>query len=177
MTRGAGSREQAFWPAGDICPTDRAPVLTAAAAEMELHFLRWGYPGFQKGQTLINARTESVLNKRIFRNGVQHHRAAIPCTWFYEWNKDKEKIEFYRQDSPVIYLAGFFDHFADEGRYIILTTAANASMVHTHDRMPLILEEDEVRDWVLNDRKTEELLGKVPVLLQKRSEYEQETLF
>lgn len=74
-------------------------------------------------------------------------------------------------------MAGFFDIFPDGCRYIILTTAANESMIRTHDRMPLVLESSEVREWILDDGKTEELLHKVPVLLQKHAEYEQETLF
>ena len=165
------------WPAGDVRPTDTAPVITAAGNEIRLHFLRWGYPGVRNGQTIFNARAESVLEKRIFQNGVQQHRAAVPCARFYEWNRNKEKAEFFREDSPAIFMAGFYDIFADGERYMILTTEANASMKETHDRMPLILEEDEVRGWILDGSRTESILTSVPVLLGKRTAYEQMSLF
>ena len=60
---------------------------------------------------------------------------------------------------------------------MILTTQANASVIQTHDRMPLILERSELEDWVYNDQFTEFALKKTPVLLQKYQEYEQQSLF
>lgn len=161
---------------GDVHPTELAPVLAASGAGLAVCYMRWGYPGFRKGQTVFNARAESVIEKRMFVNGVRHHRVVIPCTFFYEWNRDKEKFEFYRQDAPVLYMAGFADSFEDGPRYVILTTAANDSMRMTHDRMPLILEPDGIRDWIMDDRKTGAILGQVPVLLSRRSQYEQMTM-
>lgn len=177
MLQRADDEDRKKWPASDICPSDTAPLLTGAGDGLELSFQRWGYAGIGSGQMTINARAESALEKRMFRNGIRGHRAVIPCTRFYEWNRNKEKIEFSRQDSPAVFMAGFFDIFPDGCRYIILTTAANESMIRTHDRMPLVLESSEVREWILDGGKTEELLHKVPVLLQKHAEYEQETLF
>jgi putative SOS response-associated peptidase YedK len=165
------------WPVKDICPTDMAPVLTGEKEGLKVNLQHWGYPGFKKGQTIFNARAESVLEKKMFQSGILHHRTVIPCTRFYEWNGNREKVEFYRGDSPVVFMAGFSDSYPDGSHYIILTTKANASVTGTHDRMPLILEEQEVRDWILNEEKTGTILKKVPALIQKRMEYEQETLF
>ena len=166
-------REKQYWTARDVHPTDAAPVISAAADGLAVVMQRWGYPGRQKGTTVFNARAESVTDRRMFENGIRRHRAVIPCVRFYEWNREKEKAEFSRTDSPVLYLAGFYDRFEDGDRYIILTTAANASMAGTHDRMPLILGESEVPEWVTDDAGTEKILRKVPALLQKRMEYEQ----
>ena len=60
---------------------------------------------------------------------------------------------------------------------MILTTEANPSVSPVHDRMPLILEPEELEDWVLDDRATEYLLHKTPVLLKTHAEYEQMSLF
>lgn len=173
-TPGAGIRKR---PENDICPTDTAPVIVRAESGVGLCFQHWGYPGIRKGQTIFNARAESVLEKGMFLNGIRRHRAAIPCARFYEWNRNKEKAEFYREDAAVLFMAGFFDRFPDGDRYIILTTEANESMAGTHDRMPLILEEREVPAWILDDGKTQGFLKKVPEHLQKRMEYEQQTFF
>lgn len=168
-------KEKKFWTARDIHPSDEAPVISGTTEGLDVSMQRWGYPGRQKGTTVFNARAESVLDRRMFENGIRRHRAVIPCTRFYEWNREKEKAEFSRTDSPVLYLAGFYDRFEDGDRYIILTTAANASMAGVHDRMPLILEEPEIREWVTDDAGTEKILRKIPVRLRKRMEYEQQS--
>ena len=59
---------------------------------------------------------------------------------------------------------------------MILTTAANESMRKVHERMPLILEKEQLADW-FDDRKMEQILHQVPVLLKREAEYEQQSLF
>ena len=57
-----------------------------------------------------------------------------------------------------------------------MTTAANESMIKVHDRMPLILEKGQLKDW-FDDRKMEHILHQVPVQLKREAEYEQQSLF
>ena len=59
---------------------------------------------------------------------------------------------------------------------MILTTQANASIEKVHDRMPLIMEREEILDWILDDRSIEYFLHKTPVLLDSWQEYEQQML-
>ena len=160
----------------DIHPSDLAPVLRGEGNGLLSAWQHWGLPGFQNKGVIFNARSETVLEKRMFRDGVRHRRVVVPCTWFYEWNKNKEKVTFLRNDSPVIFMAGFYNRFEDGDHFVILTTDANESMKSTHDRMPLILERNELDQWVLDDSKTETILCQKPVLLKKRAEYEQQTL-
>ncbi|MDE6913939.1 MAG: SOS response-associated peptidase, partial [Lachnospiraceae bacterium] len=61
--------------------------------------------------------------------------------------------------------------------FIIITTQANASMIKIHDRMPLILEKGQIKDWLLDDTAVDCLLQQTPVLLDRETEYEQQTLF
>ena len=79
-------------------------------------------------------------------------------------------------DSTVMYLAGFCDWFENERRFVILTTAANESMKKVHDRMPLILEKEQLRDWFSND-KMGAILHQKSVMLKRQVEYEQQSLF
>ena len=113
----------------------------------------------------------------MFRESVLHRRCIIPAKHFYEWDPDKNKVTFFRQDKPVVYLAGFYNRFQDEERFIILTTQANASVSSVHDRMPLILEENELKDWVYDDKFMEFALHKTPPGLEREQEYEQQSLF
>lgn len=161
----------------DVHPTDIAPVVSGGGEGLQLSWQRWGFPGFKGKSVVFNARSETVMEKRMFWDGIRRHRVVVPGSWFYEWNRQKEKVTFLPSGSPALYMAGFCSRFEDGERFVILTTAANASMAATHDRMPLLLEERELRDWVLRDGEVARLLGKTPGPLEKRAPYEQRTLF
>ncbi len=162
--------------AGDIRPSDAALVLNQREHHLTAEKMNWGFPGFQGKGLLVNARAEGVLEKKTFRESVLHRRCVIPAKGFYEWNQGKEKFSFER-DEPVLFMAGCFNQFQGQNRFVILTTEANVTVSTVHDRMPLILEPQEVRDWVLDDYAVEFLLHKTPVLLNRKSDYEQMRLF
>ena len=164
----------------DIHPGDTAPVITAAGDQggsLRACRQKWGYPGPGGKGLVFNARSESVFEKRMFRNSVSQRRAAVPVSWFYEWNKNKEKFTFTKDGSRILFLAGFYGRYEDGDRFVILTTQANASMAPVHSRMPLVLEREQVREWILDSKKTKELLGQEPPRLARDCEYEQQTLF
>ncbi len=160
----------------DIHPTEIAPVLTASDSGIECSMKRWGFPGFQEKQVIFNARCESVLEKRTFKEGIEYRRIVIPAAWFYEWNRSKEKNIFYRKGKSVLFMAGIYNFYEDGDCFTILTTQANASMKPIHDRMPLTLEENEIIPWIFDRQKAIEFLQKVPCLLDRKAEYEQMSL-
>lgn len=162
--------------ARDLHPTETAPVLTASDSGLECSLKRWGLPGFQGKQVLFNARSESALEKKAFREGMEHRRIVIPAAWFYEWNRNKEKNIFYRKREPVLFMAGIYNHYEAGDCFTILTTQANASVKPIHDRMPLVLEENEIIPWIFDRQKAMEYLRKVPCLLERKAEYEQISL-
>ena len=164
----------------DIHPGDTAPVIVAAGDQggsLRVCRQKWGYPGPGGKGLVFNARSESVFEKRMFRESVSLRRAVVPVSWFYEWNKNKEKFTFTKEGSRILFLAGFYGRYEDGDRFVILTTQANASMAPVHSRMPLVLEREQVREWILDSAKTKELLGQEPPQLARDCEYEQQTLF
>ena len=163
--------------AKDIHPSEMAPVITADDNGLCFRWQRWGFPGFGGKQLIFNARSESALEKRTFRESVEHRRIVVPAAGFYEWNKNKEKNIFYRKGQPVLYMAGLYNRYQDEDRFVILTTAANDSMKPVHDRMPLVLERDEIHKWLKEDQLVGTFLQKTPPLLERRVEFEQMNLF
>ena len=162
---------------GDVFPSQNAMILKGEGNHLAAEQMRWGFPGFEKGKLLINARAETALERPTFRESVQDRRCIIPARGFYEWNKSKEKFIFERKGTPVLFMAGCYNRYEGQERFVILTTEANPSVSPVHNRMPLILEPEELKDWVLDDQATESLLHKTPVLLEQRAEYEQMRLF
>lgn len=162
---------------GDVYPAQAASVLVGKKPFLAAQEMFWGFPRYGQKGLLINARAETAMERRTFRDSVLHRRCVIPAKYFYEWDADKNKVRFLRADEPILYMAGFYNHVQGENRFMILTTQANASVIQTHHRMPLILERSELEDWVYNDQFTEFALKKTPVLLQKYQEYEQQSLF
>lgn len=100
-------------------------------------------------------------------------KSICPERGFYEWNREKEKFRFERKSGGTLFLAGCFEEGKDRDRFVVLTTAANPSVLPVHDRMPLVLEKQEIDDWLLDDRAAETLLHKTPGLLKAKADYEQ----
>lgn len=158
---------------GDIYQGKAAPVLSGQDGSVCCKWQYWGFPGFEGKKLVFNARCESVLEKPMFRDSILHRRIVIPASWFYEWNSRKEKNTFCRSDLPILFMAGFCRRYEDGEHFVILTTAANASMEPVHDRMPLILERQEITEWMFHDAKAEGILHKTPCLLERKTDYEQ----
>lgn len=74
-------------------------------------------------------------------------------------------------------MAGIWQKVEDEDQFTILTTVPNASVAPVHERMPLVLDKNEVSQWLMDWKQAEELLTKEPALLERRQEFEQLSLF
>ena len=171
----AGELSEWWEPAGrrDVFPAQKAAVLCAKDGKIKEEQMLWGIPGPEK-RLVINARAESALEKRMFRENLRKRRCMIPAGGFYEWNRQKEKAVFYRPDHRPLYLAGCYE---PDKRFVILTTAANESVAEVHFRMPLILEKEEAWRWLACGEGTEEFLRRRPGRLEKEQEYQQLSLF
>ncbi|MEQ8154360.1 MAG: SOS response-associated peptidase [Clostridiaceae bacterium] len=133
---------------GEIFPTNVVPVLIPETKEPGAHLFTWGFPSFHGKNVIINARSESVHEKRMFKSSLEKRRCVIPSTGFYEWDSEKKKFLFNLPDSSLLYMAGIYNQFEGENRFVILTTAANSSVSDVHERMPVVLPEDKIENWL-----------------------------
>ena len=161
----------------EMRPSNQAPVLAAKGHKTHLTQKTWGYPAPSGSGLLINARSETLADKPTFRNGFFNKRIIIPAAAYYEWNAKKEKFTIKRPDSAMIFFAGICDTFEGHDRFVIITTAPNASVEGIHDRMPLILEEDQIHDWLFEDDKSHDLIKHRPIDLVTFQEVEQLSMF
>ena len=94
LTREVDERIKREAKKGDIHPTETAVVLSGEQGRIVKNEMRWGFPGIKDAKVLINARAESALDKKLFRQNVLSRRLIIPAAGFYEWNQNKEKVTF-----------------------------------------------------------------------------------
>ena len=149
---------------GDIRPSNPAPVLVAEGpSSLAPRPLGWGFPRFDGKGVVINARAETALDKSMFRKPLLEKRCIIPTTGFYEWDTQKQKYLFRLPDSKILYLAGFWNTFRGEDRFIILTTAPNDTIINVHDRMPVLLPPEELDPWLRDTTwATEKITARQP---------------
>ena len=154
---------------GEIYPTNTAPIIARKEGSILPYAMTWGYKGFQGNKVIINARSESASEKRMFLNDLESRRIVVPASGFYEWEHSGSKTKYYftsRQENPL-YMAGLSHPDEEEDRFVILTTAANESMKDIHNRMPVLLKEDEIEGWLSSREEAISIMKRIPEQLQK----------
>lgn len=162
--RRAHRSELNFMTVGDICPTQTAPVMINNGGRIVGDFQTWGMRRF--GKTIINARAETVTEKPMFRANILAQRCVIPAAAYYEWDSGKHKYCFRIPGKPL-YLASIYDVQDGINCFVVLTTAPNESVRDIHNRMPLILQREDIRPWLTDNGAALELLAHPSPLLQR----------
>ena len=107
----------------------------------------------------INARAENLTENKMFRDLLKENRCLVPASGFFEWKHEgKRRVPFYihKKDEPVFGFAGLYDIWQNPAgvmlqTYTIITTAANEVVAPLHDRMPVILKQDDEVRWLSRD--------------------------
>ena len=151
-----------FVSEGEIRPTDMVAVIAPDRQGSRKAFpMVWGFsvPGI-KGP-LVNARSESVRSRVSFRDSFKRRRCIVPASWYYEWEhhqvrgkiKTGEKYAIQPRGQEVTWLAGIYR--IEKGHmdfpypvFTILTREPSPDMKRIHDRMPVILPDRFIGDWL-----------------------------
>lgn len=160
----------------DILPSMKAPVLIRRQGRLCMLEAVWGFPGIEGKGLIINARSETALEKRMFAESVEKRRCLVPASGFYEWSETKDKYYFTPgkrntgDTASALLMAGCYRRWEGETRFVILTTSANSSVGRIHPRMPLILEGEEAEKWLAEGEEASaisQLLKKAPAELER----------
>jgi putative SOS response-associated peptidase YedK len=156
-------REPELTPRYNIAPTQNVAVIRQDGKSRELSLMRWGLvPSWSKdpkaGPPLINARSETIATKPSFRTAFKRRRCLIPADGFYEWQKQsdsKTKIPHYIRMAKdrAFAFAGLWETWhggngSELESCTIVTTEANDLMRPLHDRMPVVLPEENFAQWL-----------------------------
>lgn len=167
----------------NAAPTQCLPAI-AMSQPGQLQLFRWGMkaPWQNAGGTaslVINARAESLRQKKMFSTLVERQRCIIPADGFFEWEKTgrtKQPWRFLLKNESLFAFAGLFELTREPdgsslSSFSIITTRANALLEGIHDRMPVILDLNGQSAW-LNDTEgleaMDELLQPFPAEKMER---------
>jgi len=149
---------------GEICPTDVAPVLAnSRSRKIRPFFMQWGFSGISaSARPIINARSETALEKSMFREPLLERRCLIPASHYFEWQTQRRsKIKHaIKTTEPMIYMAGIYRFEPDKPLpvFAILTKAAIPDIQHIHDRMPVIIPKAHCNEWLSPHADVQKLL-------------------
>ena len=148
--------EARFAPRYNIAPsTTLATVCYNAGfevADMQWGIVpHWARPG-QFERPLINARAETIHEKPSFKKLIARTRVIVPVNGFYEWRRaqgNKATFYFHSADQSALALAGIYQ-IDSEGQMqcCLITTDANSVMRPVHDRMPALIPQQAMQDWL-----------------------------
>lgn len=113
----------------------------------------------------LNARSEKLFQHFIYGESVMDRRCVIPVSGFFEpHNHLKKKYPFYIQhaNSEPLALAGLYSVIDTYITFTILTKEASPLFAKIHNlkkRQPVILDQDQTKNWLSNDLGQEDIKG------------------
>lgn len=156
---------ESFRPRYNIAPTNRHWIVRMEYENREALRARWGLINHwakdaKVGYRQINARAETLDKRPAFRDAFKKRRCAVPADGFFEWTGPKgarQPYWFHREDNGLILFAGLYESWQPtpdewEPTFTIITTDANTTLEPVHDRMPVILPDEAVDEWLFARR-------------------------
>jgi len=140
-----------------------ATIVQRAGSAPSCEMFHWGLiPAWadsaERQYKMINARIETVAEKRAYSGLLAQHRCLIPADGFFEWQPraegPKQPWWFHLPASEMFAFAGLWTCWQPKpdvepvNSCTILTTAANDVVAPVHGRMPVILRRSDEPDWL-----------------------------
>jgi len=147
----------------EVAPTNRVPVVANIGFNMEFIHAQFGFEKWDGKGVIINARSETVHEKPMFKRHVKNGRCVIPASGYYEWKQpeegNKSKIKHLIKDKQgnLLFMAGLWREGKNGKEFVIITKDPVGEIVDIHDRMPVIIRSDQLEDWLCGAMPVEAL--------------------
>lgn len=158
-------------PRYNIAPGQLIPAIIEDKGQRRIGQLKWGLvPTWAQdekiGYKMINARAETLQEKPAFKRLFERKRCIIPADGFYEWQQrksGKQPMRIMMKSGELFAFAGLFDTWIKpDGQKVhsctIVTTKPNEVVKDIHDRMPVILRQEDEAIWLDREKYDAELL-------------------
>ncbi len=137
-------------PRYNIAPAQKTLGIIQDAKSFKATAFIWGMQSVKHSKRIINARKETIQDRPLFKHSFNNQRCIILADGFYEWDQTT-KIPYYFKHEPkhIFAFAGIY-HKDPQGHLAmsILTKPANKIMATYHHRMPVILDNESINDWL-----------------------------
>jgi putative SOS response-associated peptidase YedK len=131
---------------GEIRPTSHTLCVGARGPFIN----RWGLKIDWDSKPLINARAETLKEKRTFQP-LLNSRCLVPASAYFEWRREgkvRHKNRIAIPDMPLFSFAGLTD-----GEHVTIVTCQSVpSVAQIHSRMPVILSSNDEKAWIDGER-------------------------
>ncbi len=150
-------------PSWNVAPTDPIYAARHHKGQTRLETMRWGLiPHWASDLKTfhINARSETLAQKPLFRVRLARRRCLIPANGFYEWTARAAghvPYWFYRADGHPLVFAGLWGvrRHPASGEWLvscsIITAESEGPISAVHNRMPVALSPDRWEPWLDSD--------------------------
>jgi putative SOS response-associated peptidase YedK len=163
-------------PRYNIAPTQQVPVIRQRrepVGQRSIAALRWGFvapwaDNPKSGPPLVNARSETLLEKPTFRGAFQKRRCLVPADGYYQWREGDASKQPYlvtRRDNAPFAFAGLWERWGPRhdpaaalDSFTIITTETNDFLRPFHHRMPAVLAPENYARWLDPDASAESVM-------------------
>lgn len=181
-------KAEGYLPNYNVAPSQSVLAIINNGICNKMGYLRWGLiPPWAKdltvGNKMINARAETLAEKPSFRNAYKKKRCLIIADSFYEWKRDesntKTPMRIKLKNNELFGMAGLWEQWkSPEGKPIfscsVITTTPNELMKDIHNRMPVILKQEDEKVWlnpsITNPLELQQLLSPLDAELMESYE-------
>jgi putative SOS response-associated peptidase YedK len=164
-----------FPPRYNVAPTQPVPVVILENGGRHFRLMRWAFlPAWARDprsfSVLINARSETVVDKPAFKNAIRRRRCLVPADGYYEWHiSDGRKRPFfiYRRDGNPFGFAALAETWVgpngeEVDTVAIVTAPATPDLALLHHRVPVTLTGDDFARWL--DCSSDSAAEAIPLL-------------
>ena len=150
--------ERPLITSGEVAPDSLVPVIAIGQSGARKVFpMIWGYRIEGLNRSLFNARTETAMVKKTFADSWKEHRCIVPASWYFEWEHHTtpsgrkvtgQKYAIKPKGTELTWLCGIYRLENNYPHFVILTREPGDGIAFIHNRMPLILPDEAVNNWI-----------------------------
>lgn len=159
-----------YEPRYNIAPTQEHFIVHIENEDREALRARWGLVNSwakdaRRASNQINARAETVDTTPAYRSAFKKRRCIVPADGFFEWDRSgkvRQPYWIHRPGRKLMFFAGLYELWQPEPgnwqrTFSIITTNCNAMVSRIHDRMPVILGDDDADRWLFPETSSADL--------------------
>ena len=136
----------------NISPGQTSVVISLKKNNFYLNKIHWGFKVPKLEKLVINARSETIIEKPLFKNLLLQNRCLIPANSWFEWDNEKKPYLIKHKKNDIIAFAGLQRLEENKERsFVIITAEAGRNLKTIHKRTPLVINKENFLFWLGND--------------------------